>query len=345
MYLVDVFQVHGGGQHDYILAGSADEESTAALVGQTLAPFNGTLINPGFNFVRPAGEGDANDPQSGLGYIINLQSTIAEEVMLDYRLSASPQLGTRTRLWAGEGSTIYLGQAPSIRQSQGNDAMLDRYLMPMTVARRQGKNLQSTFVAVHEPVNGSPRLVDVKVKQGRDVVQLEVSHGDIVDFVFVALDGPAKAQVNTPAGAIQFEGMQGLVRTRDGRVIEMHLVNGIHLSLGETKLEGIPVMSGEIAESHREESTVSRGWFVVREKLDIAEGDRLLLARYPDGTTQGYHIVRVEPDAGGARIHVREKPAFQYTNSGIDLTTFPQRTIDGRRVNYEILQSKHLRHE
>jgi hypothetical protein len=345
VYLVDVFQVHGGNQHDYILAGSADEASHAAVEGASLAPFNGTLLNKGFQFEFPSGEGDTNDPQSGLGYIRNLQRADADQITVNYRLSASPQLGSRTRLWAGEGSTTYLGEAPSIRQSQGNDSMLDRFMMPMTVARRQGKDLQSTFIAVHEPVNGSPRIADVKVKQDGNIVQLEVSHGDVVDYIFVSLDGPAKAQANALAGAIQFEGTQGFVRTRDGQAVEMHLVNGIHLSLGDVKLEGIPALSGEIVESHREESPESRGWFVVNEQLDITADDRLLLARYPDGTTQGYHIIQVEPESGGTRIHVREKPAFQYTKAGIELSTFPQRTIEGRRVNYEILQSKHLRHE
>jgi hypothetical protein len=348
MYLVDVFQVQGGKQHDYLLAGNADEDSTADLPGLTLSPFNGTLLNPGVKFIIPANETRDLDPQSGLGYIRNLRSSPApstQPVLLDYRLTKSPTIGTRTWLWPGDDTTIYLGQAPSIRRSQGNDSMLDQFTMPMFVARRHGQDMQSTFVAIHEPINGSPKIEKVAMQRKPGVIQLQISHGGMLDNLFIALNDTGKYELSTPAGTIHFEGMQGFVRLENGKPTEAHLINGSQLNLDQTKLvDSCPSQKGEIVSAHPEQTPESGGWFTVNEKLPSADPSTLLLIHYPDGTTQGYHILQIDsPASSGSRIIVREKPALKYTENGIELTSYPHRTIKGKHASYELLQTKSLR--
>jgi hypothetical protein len=347
LYLVDVFQVHGGSQHDYILAGSADEDNTAELEGISLRRFDGTLLNKDVTFIPPKNEKDSMDPQFGFGYFHDIKSAAADHVVLNYRLSNTPDIGTRTQLWMGPNSTVYLGEAPSIRRSQGNDSMVDRILMPMLVARRKGATLKSTFIAVHEPVNGSPRLGKVNVlQQDADIVVLQVPNENATDYFFVSLDGPSSTDISTSAGLIHFDGMHGFIRMQDRKVVEAHLVNGSYLKVGDMTLTGVPSQSGEILEAHCMEAEDSRGWVEVNEPLEITSPNCLLLIRYPDGTTQGYEVTRMETQATGPRkIFLGQKPAFRYTENGIELTSFPQRTIEGKRAMYDLVQSQHYQYQ
>ncbi|MDP6777621.1 MAG: heparinase II/III family protein, partial [Candidatus Latescibacteria bacterium] len=101
-YLLDIFQVHGGHCHDYLLHGSADEDSNVDLSGVELSPFSGTLMNEGTDFVYPAfetpGEGDFGAGKSGdYGFIHDLKVGEAHaRVVLDLRLSSAPKIGTRS---------------------------------------------------------------------------------------------------------------------------------------------------------------------------------------------------------------------------------------------------------
>jgi hypothetical protein len=137
-----------------------------------------------------------------------------------------------------------------------------------------------------------------------------------------------------------------MVRVRQGKVVEAHLVNGAQLTAGNFALSGIAAQTGAIVDAHREEASPSRGWFDVKEKLNLPNAeDALLLVRYPDGATQGYHIANVEHRDGQSRIYVRERPGFERTENGIELTAYPQRTIPGKRVEYEVIQSAHFSDE
>jgi hypothetical protein len=343
-YLVDVFQVHGGSQHDYILTGNADEDSAADVANLDLQTFDGSLMNPGFEFVIPAGESNDDDPQSGLGYIRDPRWAAAGDmVTLNERLIASPDIGKRTRLWPGAGATIYLGNGPSIRRSQGNDSTLNDYLMPMMIARRQGQSLESTFVAVHEPVDGAPRLGDVSAATDRGVVKLQVTHANVVDYIFISLDGPAQANVSSPTGTISFNGTQGFLRVENGQPTEAHLVNGTRLSLGDFELRGQAPITGTVLAAHADPDGDSAGWFEVQGSLPAVADGSLVLIKYPDGTTHGYHVQRVESQSESSRILVREKPAFQHAGENIELTTYPKRTIQGNHVAFEFVQSHHYR--
>jgi len=340
-YLLDVFQVSGGDQHDYLLHGSADDDSSVVMSGAEMTPYDGTLMNPGVVFVPPKGESDRGAPEAAYGFVHGLaQGRAGDVVTLEMRLKESPEIGTRTLLFPGEQTTIFLSQAPSVRRARRADAELDKHQAPFFCARRQGKGLTSVFAAVHEPLNGQPKILTASVIRSDDALVFVVDRGPLgEDYVAVALDGPP----GVSHGQFSLDGRYGLVRLRNGRVSEAHLVGGTRLSYGDFGLSGTAGWSGSIRAAVRERSADSRGAFDVSERVAANAAPCTLLLHHPDGTAHGYNVVRIEPTTDGARLFVREDPGFEITPEGeTRFVCYPQRTVPGSKNTYEILNAVHM---
>ena len=344
-YLIDVFQVQGGDQHDYLLHGVPTEDSTAAVIGAALTPFQGTLMNPGTKFAYPEGESYNVGNAGAYGFVKRIKSgKAAERIALDLRLTSRPSVGSRSALVCRAGDTVYLGEAPRIRQAERKDNLLDKFYAPFFCLRRTGKNLKSVFIAVHEPVNGEPKLKNVTATDLKGGVLVTVDRGRHGrDYFVMGLDGAVSAQARTEDGALRIEGAYGLARTRDGACVEAHLVGGQALRLGDMKLTGAPGWSGVVRGVSREATKTTRGSFDVAETLAPEQEGAALLIEFADRTVRGYNIAKIEPLAQGSRIHVVEDPGYVVKGGQVELVTFPQRKIKGARVDYLLHGVAHWR--
>ena len=340
-YLVDVFQVAGGEQHDYLLHGSADDDSAAALTGAKMTPFAGTLMNPGVKFVPPRGEGDRPGPEAAYGFVHDLLRGAARGIVaLEMHLNESPKIGTRTLLLPQENTTLYLGQAPSIRRARRADALVDKHQAPFFCARRRGKDLRSVFVAVHEPLNGKPKISNASVTRSSRAIVLAVDRGLLgKDTVVIALDRPATVHREK----LSFQGRYGFVRVRAGRVTEAHLVGGTQLRFGNVELKGPAGWRGSIRKVIRSRSNGAGGAFEVAERVPPDCAPCTLIVHHADGTVHGYNVIRIESMARGSRLFVREDPGFEMTRDGkTEFLRYPQRTIQGAKNTYEIMNALHV---
>lgn len=295
-YLIDIVEVVGGRQHDYLLLGSVDEDSNATA-DVALQPFAGTLMNDGIEFRRPGGHRDPNPPGHAYGFYTNLRTAPLAAAMatLDIRLKASPAIGTRTLIVPGPGTTIYLGEVPSIRRACETNALLDRDKAPAFCLRRKGEDLASTFVAVHEPVNGPPKVRALAVERAGDDLVLTIDRGD--------------------AGVDRFVHGQAVELARhDGRTYRV-----------------APEWSGAVIGYGRETTEGSRGWFDIDQAVDAAQAGALRI-HFADGTQRAFNVVR----GVGQRLYVREDPGFTIDGDRIAVTSFPQRTIDGSAMRYAL---------
>ena len=79
------------------------------------------------------------------------------------------------------------GDAPSLRRAEESDALLDRYRMPIFLARREGPPpLSSCFAAVHEPYESEPFVDSVILEtpeEEADTVVLRVAHHGVTDHI------------------------------------------------------------------------------------------------------------------------------------------------------------------
>ncbi|MCK5804302.1 MAG: heparinase II/III family protein [Lentisphaeria bacterium] len=340
-YLIDVFQVHGGNQHDYLLHGTAAEDSTAKVDGVRLQPFTGSLMNPGATFESPQGERDVTEAGAEYGFVRNLTSGAATGgVRLDLRLSSDQKIGTRTHLVAQEGDTVYLGEAPRIRQAEHHDDLLKNYYAPFFCLRRRGENLSSTFVAVHEPVNGRAKVRGITTTELDGALLIAIQRGESgMDYFLMALDDTS-VSVAARAGEaeLRFEGRWGLARTRNGKASALHTIDANVLALNGTGIEGIPAYQGSVRAVDRGATAEggSRGSFVVAETIAADAKFGALLIEFADTTVRGYNITRIEPLADGTRLHVAEDPALEVRDDTVLLTSYPQRTIAGGTVRYRL---------
>ena len=346
-YLIDVFQVHGGEQHDYLLHGSAAQDSTATVLDAALKPFDGSLMNPGVAFEYPKGESFGVGPEGGYGFVRNLsRGEAGETVTLDLRLSSRPEVGTRTHLVCGKGTTIFLGEAPRLRQAERNDQLLPTFRAPVFCARRQGQDLHTVFVAIHEQVNGTPHVRQVNVSRPDGVLRVAVDRDERGRDVFLmALDKPAQVLEDTPDGELRFRGRWGLARTEQGQCRSAHLVEGEELALAGLRVAGELGRQGQVRGVGRGPGPDSRGYLQIAESIDTVQPGTALLLTFADRTVRGYNVVRSERLEDGSRIYVHEDPGFALKPDAVEWLAYPQHTIDGARVDYWLPGVTHVNRE
>jgi hypothetical protein len=338
-YVVDVFEVHGGQQHDWLLHGCRDVDSVATTPGLELRPSAGTLLGPGVTFVPPQSNESANLPGAGFGFIRDLrQAQAGNGVTLDFRLADTPEIGTRTLVAGLAGAELFAGRAPDIRRAREINADVDKTLAPVFCLRRRGEDLRSVFVATHEPVRGDPRVRALSATQAGEALLLSIDRGPQgTDYVVMALADTATARFDTPHGTLQFAGRYAWMRLDAAGVARTaRLVDTSRLQLGDVRIEERPSWAGTVQSwDGRGQRDGSRGSLVVDQAIAGTDLGPLLLT-FADGSVWPFNVVGIEPVEGGARVHVRERPAFVVADGKTKITSFPQRDIDGTALRFSL---------
>ncbi len=332
VYVVDLFRVAGGAQHDWALHGSADHDGSGA-VSVPLAPYGENLL-PGVQVRYPTGEADRGEAEGRNPSYAYFQHVSRGEagngLTVTFAVSASP-VGVRTHLPGLSGSEVFLGDAMSFRRAEENDALVDRYRMPIFLLRRRGAApLSSRFAAVHEPFQGEVFLEEVTVETGEgDVMALSVRHHGVTDHIVHRIgsgDGPAVV------GDLHLQGEMGFVRERDGTPEMMGLWGGTQLGWGDYTLTGSGAYEGEVVAVLRLEDGAECDALIV--EGDLPEGDALKgavgIVTFGDGTTRGCRVQGVDRAGEQSRLVLEDDPGFSVEGGGARHLFFPLREIPGR---------------
>ena len=330
-YALDIFRVQGGTRHDWTLHGSADRDGWMSL-NVPLEPAGRDLLN-GVAVRLPAFEGDRGDAEGrniAYGFVQNV-SRARVEAGLRLRLGLRDvRTGLRCHLPGLSAADVFLGDAPSVRRTDENEDELDRYRMPVFLARRQGRApLSSVFTAVYEPFEGSPFIESVRqVYADDDSIAVEVRREGFVDHI---VHRAARRVEPLVVGNLSLRGEFGFVRERDGDPALMGLWGGGELrwkdevvSCGGTcdlkvvgvlrKAHGDPLdgleVTGDIADRTGFEGTTA-------------------IVRFGDGSTTGCVVRRVIPDSRGLTLETAQDPGFSIENGGMRHHYFPLRSISG----------------
>ncbi len=331
VYSVDIFRVCGGAQHDWKLHGSADRDGWAE-VDVPVKPFGPNLL-PGVNVRLPENGGDAGDAEGrcvSYGFIQNVsRGRVANGVSLRFGLEGR-QAGLRCHLPGLSEAVIFLGDAPSVRRTNENDAELDRFRMPVFLARRRGRApLSSVFAAIHEPFDGSPFVEAVRqVYADEWNIALEVSHRGYVDHIVhraVWTDEPLVV------GDLSLSGEFGFVRERDGVPTCMGLWGGDALKWKEEVVLGEGVYDLDVAGVLRKaDGDPFDGLRVTGRIPDGAEvAGTTAIIRFGDGQTMGCGVDRVIRDRQGLTLATTEDPGFSIENGTMRHEFFPLRENSG----------------
>jgi hypothetical protein len=335
--VVDLFRVRGGTVHDWLLHGSADNEMTADC-SLALVPREGTLLEPGEEWVEPIGE---TSHILSYGLIRQLRRAETGErfhVTFRYAGDEGPAAGAgvRTHLLGGPSAEILLGEAPRVRPAEGDDRKVYDYWMPQLVVRRRGQALlESVFAAVHEPFRPEPFLGEVQAvpldPPGACAVALEVRHGDVCDTIVSTLDEPPYPERRLPGG-IYLQGRLGVLRERAGRVLAAWLVDGTRLGKGDFALTCKPARwEGTFESATRKADGAAADSFVTAAELPPGDalGGRWIIVTHGNGHTHGYEIRSVEPADGKSVIILRDDHGLKIADGATEECYFPRRKISG----------------
>ena len=340
VYAVDLFRVTGGSQHDWALHGNADADGEAS-VSVPLAPYGEHML-PGVDVRLPTGEsdrGDAGGRNIAYAYFQNVsRGAASDDLKITFSIDDSP-VAVRTHIPGKAGAEVFAGDAMSFRRAEENDALLDKFRMPIFLLRRKGTPpLSSRFAAVHEPFSGKPFVDDVRVEMlDGDAVGITVSHHGVVDHI-VYRGGPGDNAISI--GDLSLNGEVGFVRARDGRPELMGLWGGTLLKWDQVVLEGSGAYQGEVTGTLRTDAGAPHDALIVRGELPTGEALKgsTAIVTFGDGSTRGCRVRAVSREGGKTHVLLESDPGFDVDAEGMRHLFFPHRKIPGK-VRYRLRTS------
>jgi hypothetical protein len=232
------------------------------------------------------------------------------------------------------GDEVFLGDAPSIRRAEENDALTDRYRMPILLLRRIGGEapLSSRFAAVHEPYSADPFVEEVNQEThaaGEGVIVLSVRHHGVTDHIVHWAGGEGG---DVTVGDLRLQGEMGFVRERDGVPEMMGIWGGRELSWRDHVLSGSSAYEGEVTRSLRREAGDPHDAMVVEGDLPdgrVLQG-AIAVVTFGDGSTRGLRVQGVRRLDGQTRLLLEDDPGFTLQDGVARHLYFPLREIPGR---------------
>ena len=224
-YLLDVFTVDGGSQHDYLAHALSNEiEFDGIVLGEREA---GSVAGPEYNW----GERQLNDgyisgvprspawiapPGNGLGFMMHPRRGTSEGPWsATWRLPEGEGF-LRMTVLPEAGSEVINAWAPGIYppRPKAEHVIVRR--------RSRGVPLQSTFLSIREPYEESPTIERVErlaATDGASALAVRRRDGETDHFLYAGT--PARA---ISAGEITLDGCFGLLREADGRPRGAHII-------------------------------------------------------------------------------------------------------------------------
>lgn len=328
-YVLDLFEVTGGSQQDYLLLGPlAKGGYIRPQVGGNLIPVPQGLLNEGVVFTKPQGQNDRIPPDAAFGFYQNVKALPAETPpVLDI---GQDSVAVRAWLTADNGDTIYLADVPSVRAAKESEAAVWEHWAPMMAWRKGGNSLASTFATVFSPQGAA---MGVKAVHREDVngvlrMRIELKNGMVDHWLLQAGDPSADRNYN---GSITWMRM-----AEDGSIQQYRNFGGVSAEHGGESLPGGGIGRGVLLEAG--ESATGGGEFLIEGSWpEVASG--LLTLQFPDRDTRSFRIKEVEElGEGKYRVLTYEAPGFVINKHGIRFTAFPQREWTGQgSIRYQVI--------
>ncbi len=198
-YVVDIFRVKGGHQHDYLLHGPPG--STLTQNGSWSAPRPGTLAGENVAWGEIYDNKTLADPDykggyssysgSGFQYLFNVQNleTGRADILYKHMRDSSAQL--KIHLLNHQPQQVFLADAYDKPRAK-------KYILKYMIARRQGTDLSSTFLSVLEPFKGRALIDSVKKIPLADTnaVLIAVYRPGSIDYILNDMLGKTRRVLN-----------------------------------------------------------------------------------------------------------------------------------------------------
>jgi hypothetical protein len=343
-YLVDVFRVQGGGKHDWLVHGSADYDQQLDC-SLALEQLGGNLLPPEYKgplpWVGASGQGfrtviDGVHVLYGLlGNLRRAPGGATWSATFSYTEPDMPAL--RTTVLGQPGTTVYAATLPSIRRARESNAEVLNYRMPALLVRREGPELQSVFAAVHEPYKGNPQITSIEpleLREGSAGIIGVVCRGDgFTDYHLFGLD--ATSQMQAAGLPLKATARYAFVRTQQGQVARMLIVDGTALTFGDNTLSAPPAPAGGVLAVRRVEAGDHEDALIVDTPIAPRKGKphERVIVEFGDGSAFGLAVREIREFTGAHSLIVLEhRPGFELSADGgtATQTHHPHHNMPGR---------------
>lgn len=346
-YVVDLFRVAGGSRHEYTLNGDANREMVVEA-DATLTDYGPYLLPEGVQVTMPTTEletGDAEGEYYGYIYVQDVRKAELTDGRYEATFRAADGEPNKTALkvigYSGDGqSELYVGRSPSLRATRlhgtSRDTNLEavNYTLPKLVVRKEGSQLNSTFIHVMEPYQepNAPRIGQVERLQpeqgGEGAVALAVTYGNTTDIL---LSSPAGEEQPLVVGDIWMNGRLGFIRIVDNEIRDMRLVGGSLLRKGETELYGAGTIEGTVSGVLRTAegapyNALTTASFVPEDAIGST-----VIVTHPDNSSRGFVIQQVLRTEGETHLLIEDTdPGFSlYGDGSSGMTSYPFKSWNG----------------
>jgi hypothetical protein len=339
-YLLDVFRVEGGVQHDWLLHGSSDEDMVAST-NAVLKPIEGTLASVKSKY----GQVVWGAPQYSW-LIDNLRQTALDDgLMFSWRGQES---GASLNAWVLPiiGGKAIFGRSPSFRRAGRTWLNVEKYKMPYIDLRHIGKaQNQNTYIAIYDTsLKGQSPIVD-EVKNlpitppAAWARAISIRCGDRTDIIYMSLDdSPRRVAGNT------FSGRFAITSSLSGKTDYVYGWGFSKIEFDQGQLTTTAIPPYRVIGTMRKIDGEEHNGIIIEGSLpEINLDQSWLRVIHGDGTSHGYMIVGMhELGANKALVITRGDPGFRVTAEGIQMTHFPHWKIKGMN-SLEIFNSAFLK--
>jgi hypothetical protein len=349
-YVLSVFEVHGGLQHDQIFHAASSQNGTwsipeptvlapASLLPATIRFLPSAPLEQGRWFVQAYGE-FRPEFQASLTRpaIARLARPAAPNDMIA-RASNRGATATaivpevRLHLLGDPPATAITAASPDATEAGPAGASVRGPVRSSLILRRRserGETLRSIFVTVIEPVGAAfaPLRRVGRVESPPDVVVLMVETAVETEYLLVNLEPGSTRRVQLPSGRyVSFDGLA--LRVREGGLA----LAGGTFAEGSGRLASSREIAGPLTGAIRQASQRGLGWFLTTATVDPdpALGGSALVVEHGDGTRRAWTLACAEPIPGGTRLYVREVPGFTIDpgNGSARYDQYPEVTAPG----------------
>lgn len=313
-YLVDIFRVHGGTQHDWLMHGSADEDVTT----QCDLP----LVHH----------------EGSVGFITNLRrATVDQTWSVTFVPKGQGKAHLRTTMLGAPGTEVILGVAPSVRRAREDESVLDKYRMPVVIARHKAhqpeQTLGSMFVAVHEPFQIAPFISKIdSLDLGHDAILITISFLDTQDYVIYDKEASRQRSVRCGNHELQFQGRFATIRTKGTKTEWIYMVDSEYLRWDNCTLSSVGRIEGKVAGVYAPSAKIP-AFFELTPPIpdDPSLRGAVMIVRHGNGSTHGFEIKDIMTLGDRTWLFPTQDHGFAHeVRSGkLQMRFFPHRMFNG----------------
>jgi len=335
-YVVDVFHVAGGAQHDWMLHGSADEEQQLELQNVDHQPLPATaatsFLPANFQFQEPKNEFDnklVTRDFWAYGHFHNVrESPINGTVKATYKNHENS--GLQSWILGSDGGTLFTAQAWNVRAARENrgvtttenQAKLDSQFRQSLILRRRGET--NRFVAVHVPFEkGAPPVQNItQIPWEKEGIALKIEHQNGVDYLLYQPNSQMRSgQIN--GETVRFDGRIALLQTGKPATTQK-MIGGSIFQFGKNSLRNTPASAKLLA---------------VRDNVFTVEGDftahagEVVILQHANNRTSAFQVAKVARDGVNTLVTTQEPPVFQQQpNGALKMVVFPHLELAGEHL-------------